>query len=42
FIVGVFVNDKIVGIGEGKSKKEAEKEAAKEAIKFIKSNEKNN
>lgn len=42
FIVAVFVNDKIVGIGEGKSKKEAEKEAAKEAIKFIKSNEKNN
>ncbi len=41
FIVGVFVNDKIVGIGEGKSKKEAEKEAAKEAIKFIMSNEKN-
>ncbi len=39
FIVGVFVNDKIVGIGEGKSKKEAEKEAAKAAIKFLNNNE---
>ncbi|MCX8095225.1 MAG: ribonuclease III [Caldisericia bacterium] len=39
YIIGVFVNNKIVGIGEGKSKKEAEKEAAKEAIKNLTKNE---
>lgn len=39
YIVGVFVNDKIVGVGEGKSKKEAEKEAARKAIKNLTYNE---
>jgi ribonuclease III len=40
FKIGVFLNDKIVGEGEGWSKKEAEEEAAKEALS--KKNWKNN
>ncbi|MDI6861576.1 MAG: ribonuclease III [Caldisericia bacterium] len=40
YVVGVFINDKIIGIGEGKSKKEAEKRAANEAIKYLTQNEK--
>lgn len=41
YVVGVLLNGKIIGIGEGKSKKEAEKIAAKEAIRFLEENEKN-
>lgn len=37
--VGVYINDELIGIGEGKSKKEAEKEAAKVAIKNLIKNE---
>lgn len=33
FVVGVFVNDKKFGAGEGKSKQDAEQEAAREALK---------
>ncbi len=33
FEVGVFIKDKMIGQGEGGSKKEAEEEAAKEALK---------
>lgn len=35
FIMQVFVNDKLLGFGEGKSKKEAEQIAAKNAIEKI-------
>lgn len=35
FKVGVYINDKLYGIGLGKSKKEAEKEAAKNSILLI-------
>jgi ribonuclease-3 len=33
FSIGVFVNDKKLGTGEGKSKQDAEQEAAKDALK---------
>lgn len=36
FKMGVFINNKLYGIGIGKSKKEAEKEAAKNTISLLK------
>ena len=36
FYVDVFINNKKVGSGKGKNKKEAEQNAAKEAIKYLK------
>ncbi|EKE09417.1 MAG: hypothetical protein ACD_16C00181G0001 [uncultured bacterium] len=33
FTVGVFVNEKVLGEGKGKSKQEAEEKAAEEALK---------
>lgn len=36
FKIGVFINNKLYGIGIGKSKKEAEKEAAKNTISLLK------
>mgnify|MGYP001773553314 CR=1 FL=1 len=33
FVVGVFLKEKMIGKGEGRSKQEAEEEAAKEALK---------
>ena len=41
FEISVKLNDKIIGNGSGKSKKEAEKNAAKEALKFVKNKIKN-
>ena len=38
FVVGVFVNNEMVGIGQGKSKKQAEQYAAENAIKKNKQN----
>ena len=35
FEVGVYINSKLMGLGKGKSKKEAEKEAAREAIERL-------
>ncbi|MCX7832354.1 MAG: ribonuclease III [Actinobacteria bacterium] len=35
FVCGVFLRDKIIGTGEGQSKKEAEKQAALEALKSM-------
>jgi ribonuclease-3 len=36
FLVGVYVNEKIVGKGSGSSKRKAEQEAAREAVDFYK------
>jgi ribonuclease III len=36
FVVGVYVDNQLLGEGRGKSKKEAEQKAAREAMKFIK------
>ena len=41
FEISVKLNDKIIGNGSGKSKKEAEKNAAKEALKFVENKIKN-
>lgn len=41
FEISVKLNDKIIGNGLGKSKKEAEKNAAKEALKFVENKIKN-
>lgn len=38
FLVGVFLNGKLLGEGRGRNKKEAESEAAKEAIRNLKEN----
>ncbi|MGB9749662.1 MAG: ribonuclease III [Caldisericia bacterium] len=42
FKIGVYINDKLYGIGSGKSKKEAEKEAAKNSIFILKDEFKKN
>ncbi len=36
FVIGVFINDEKMGVGEGKSKKEAEQNAAKKTLEILK------
>ena len=38
FFTNVIINEKVMGIGEGYSKKEAEQNAAKEALKRLEKN----